>query len=61
MDTKSRKFFYKVLAIRGEAFNLSEFPAKNYSEAIEKTINKGVDGGIPDEIRVQKTNSFTFK
>ena len=60
MDVRIRKFYYKVLMYKGQAFSFESFPARNFSEAFEKAIKKGVFGETPDEIHIQKTQDYTM-
>jgi len=60
MDVRIRKFYYKILAYKGEAFHFQSIPAKNFSEALEKAIREGVSGETPDEVHIQKTQEYAM-
>ena len=61
MDKRIRKFYYNVAALKGESFRMESYPAANFSEVLEKAIDRGVWEEIPDEIHIKRLPSFIME
>jgi hypothetical protein len=60
VEKETRKFYYRTVAYKGEAFHLEVFKATSYSEAMEKAMEAGVMGDAPDEIHIRKQMGWTI-